>query len=200
MPTMLETVLVGQDRQHALEPLVGKLDHSAALLANQMFVIGLGGHRLVPFEAFAELLGPYQSTLHQEVQRAIHGGHSHLLATLLQLPSNRLHRQVVLGEEDHLGHQLALAGNWLTVLAEMSSETFEKGSSFSLIEAGHRTRQEPAEVKRTTGPELPTLEGVRRRSGARRPGGRGSGLPPARYPHPESSRQTFRAPCPVWRG
>jgi hypothetical protein len=142
MATMLKTVLIGQDWEHPLEPLIGELDDSAALLANQMLVIGLGRHRLVPFKAFPELLGSDQSALHQEVQRAIHGGHSDLLAALLQLPSNRLDRQVVLGEENYLGHQLALAGNWLTVLAEVSSETFEKGGSFSLIEAGHWTLHE----------------------------------------------------------
>src|SRR3954470_19179953 len=36
VPAMLETVFIGQHRQHALEPLVGKLHHSAALLANQV--------------------------------------------------------------------------------------------------------------------------------------------------------------------
>ena len=41
VPLVLEAVLVGDDRQHALEPLVLELDHPAAPLADQMLVVGL---------------------------------------------------------------------------------------------------------------------------------------------------------------
>jgi hypothetical protein len=39
MPLMLKTMLVCENRQHALESLIGELHHPATSLANQMLVI-----------------------------------------------------------------------------------------------------------------------------------------------------------------
>ena len=122
VPPMLKAMLVGKDREHSLEPLVREFDHSAAPLADQVLMRGLGRNRLVALEPLAEFMGPDQPALDQEVEGTVHRRQADVLTALLELASNGINGEVVFGEEHHLGHQIALAGDRLTVLAEMSPE------------------------------------------------------------------------------
>ena len=47
---------------------------------------------------------------------------------------------VVFGEEDDLGYQVALAGDRLMVFPEVTAKALGMGRGFRLIEAGHRPR------------------------------------------------------------
>ena len=135
---MLKAMLVGQDRQHPLQPLVGELHDPAAALANEVLVVRLGRHGLVPLEAFAEVMGPYQTTLDQEIEGTVDGGGSHPLSPLFQLPADRVDGEVFRRQEDDLGHQIALPSDRLVMLPKMTAKTFGVGRGFRLIEAGHR--------------------------------------------------------------
>jgi hypothetical protein len=64
MALVLELMLVGNDGQHALETLVLELDHRTAAKADEMLVMGLLRHRLIPLEALAEIVRPDQSAPH----------------------------------------------------------------------------------------------------------------------------------------
>ncbi len=119
---MLEPVLVCQNRQHPLETLVGKLDDSAATLADQVLVICLGGHRLIAFEPFAKVVGPGQATLHQKLERAVHRCGTNPLTLLPELSTDSFHGQVILGKKEYLRNKVALASDWLVVFPEMAAE------------------------------------------------------------------------------
>jgi hypothetical protein len=56
MALVLESVLVGQDRQHSLQPLIGKLHYSAATLANEVLMVAGRHHGLISFESFAKVV------------------------------------------------------------------------------------------------------------------------------------------------
>ena len=126
MAAVLETMLICQDRQHALEALVGKLDHPAAALADEVLVICLRGHRLVTPESLAEFMGPHQTAFYQEVKGPVHGSSSHPLAPMLELSKNGIDREVVLGTKYDLSYQVALAGHRLVVLPKVTTKSFEK--------------------------------------------------------------------------
>ena len=103
-----------------------------------MLVVRLRGHRLVALEPLAELMGPHQPALHQQIQGAIHRRRADSLSLLLQLAADGLNREVVFGQEHDLGYQVSLAGNRLVVLAKVTAKALEKGRSFGLIEVCHR--------------------------------------------------------------
>jgi hypothetical protein len=110
MPAVLETVFIGQHREHALQSFVSEFDHLPTPLADQMLVIGIGGNRFVSFESFTELMGADQSALHQEIQRPVYGGQADLLPPLLELAPDPFHGGVVVGEKYDLSYQVSLAG------------------------------------------------------------------------------------------
>jgi hypothetical protein len=95
--SVLEAVFVGQNRKHALEPFVGELHHPATPLTDEVFVIILAGDGLIPLEPLSELVGAHQPALHQEIERAVHRSGSHSLSGFLELPSNGIDGEVVLG-------------------------------------------------------------------------------------------------------
>lgn len=134
---MLKTVLVGQDRQHPLQPLVGELHYPAASLADQVLMIRLRRHGLVAFETLAEVMGPHEATLDQKIQGAVDGGGAHPLSPMLQLSADGFDRQVFFGEENDLGYEIALAGDRLTMFPKMTAKALGMGGGFCLIEAGH---------------------------------------------------------------
>jgi len=127
MPLVLEAVLVGQDGEHALQPLVGEFHDPATALADEVLVVGLCRHRLVPLETFAEVVGSHQPAFYQQVERSVHGGGTHPLALLLELPTNRLDGKVISREEYNLCHEIALTGNRLVVFPEVTAEALGVG-------------------------------------------------------------------------
>jgi hypothetical protein len=137
MTAMVKPVLISHHRQHPLEPLIGELDHSAASLADQVFVIRLRGHRLIALEAFAELMGPYQTALHQQVERPVHRRQAYLLSLLPELTTDSFDREMFLGAEEDLGNDVALAGYRLVVLPEVTAKLVEESRALCLIETGH---------------------------------------------------------------
>ena len=160
---VLEAVLVGDDRQHPLEPLVLELDHAAAALADQVLVVGLRRHRLVALEPLAEVVRAHQAALDQHLERAVDGGGADVLAALLERAADAFDRGMVVGEEDDLGDEVALAGDGLAVLAEIAAEALEEGRALVASEAGHRRRgREPALGRHRAG------AAARRRCGAAR--------------------------------
>jgi hypothetical protein len=150
MPPVLEPVLVSEHRQHTFQSLVGELHDAAAPLANEVLVIGLSRHWLVPLEPLAEFVGPHQAAFHHEVQRAVHGGHSYPLTPVLELAPDPLDREMILRKEHDLCNEVPLASDGLMVLSEMSAKSLEKGRSFGLIQARHRREHRPKGGKRTT--------------------------------------------------
>jgi hypothetical protein len=99
MSPVLESVLVGQNRQHPLQPFVGKFHHSAAALADEMFVITLRDRRLVALESLAKLVSAHEAAFDQEVEGAIDSGHAHPLPLAFQLPPDAVNREVILGNK-----------------------------------------------------------------------------------------------------
>ncbi|HET6795752.1 MAG TPA: hypothetical protein VFH40_01220 [Gemmatimonadales bacterium] len=137
MTAVVKPVLISHHRQHPLETLVGELDDSAAPLANQVFVIRLRGHGLIPLEPFAELMRPYQAALHQQIECPVHGRQADLFSLLFELATDSLDRDMFLRAEDDLGNDVALAGYRLVVLPEMTAKLVKKSRALCLIEAGH---------------------------------------------------------------
>jgi len=138
MAPMLKAMLIGEHWQHSLQSFVGKLDHPPAAFTNEVFMIGLRDCRLVAFEPLAEFVGADQPAFQQQVEGAIDGGHADSLPPTLQLAPNAFDREVVLGQEDDLSDEIALAGERLMMLSEMSAEALEKSRPFSLVQACHR--------------------------------------------------------------
>jgi hypothetical protein len=85
----------------------------------------VGRHRLIALEPLAEIVRADQTALQQKIEGAIHGCRSHPLTLLPELAADRFHREVVFREKDDLGHQVALAGDWLVVLAEVTAKALE---------------------------------------------------------------------------
>ena len=160
---VLEGVLVGDARQHPLEPLVLELDHVAAPLADQVLVVRLRRHRLVALEAFAEVVRPHEAALHQHLERAVDGGGADGFVTLSQAADDGVHRGMVFGEEDDLGDEVALAGDRQAVIAEVAAETVEERGSLRPSEGGHR-RPRRASPRGTRSPATPAWAAARRRS------------------------------------
>ena len=96
MPSMLEAMFVCQNREHALEPFIGELHYPATPLTDEVFVIALARHGLVALKPLAELLGPHQTALYQQIQRPVDGRSSYPLSSFFQLPSNGIDGEVVL--------------------------------------------------------------------------------------------------------
>lgn len=82
VPPMLEAVLIGQHREHALQSVIGEFNDPAATFADQMLVVCLGQHWLISLEALAEFVGAHQAALHQKVERAVYRGGADLLPLL----------------------------------------------------------------------------------------------------------------------
>lgn len=138
MALMLEAVLIRQNRQHPLQPLVGEFHHPAAPLADQMFVVRLRRHWLVPLEPLTEVVGPHQAALHQKIQGTVDGGGAHPLSPLFQLPADGIDGQMLRRQKDNLGYEIALAGDRLMMLPKVTAKPLGVGRSFCLTEAGHR--------------------------------------------------------------
>src|SRR6185503_595525 len=170
MPPVLEPLLVGKDREHPLETLIGELHQLAALLADQMFVVGLSSPGLEALEAFTELMSSDQSALDQEVEGAVHGGQANPLAALMELAPDTFYREMIVRMEDDLSHQVPLAGDRLVVLPKVTTEPFAKGRSVCLIQTSHGEQRRERSWRRTRTRELPRSAGVRRPAGLEPPG------------------------------
>src|SRR5687768_11282436 len=124
---MLEAMLVGENRQHALETLVGEFDNPAAALADEVLVIRLSRHGLVAFEALAEIVRSHQAALNQKVERAVHRGSAYPLPLLLQLAPNSLDGEVIFREKYDLCYDIALTGNRLVMFPKVAAEALGVG-------------------------------------------------------------------------
>jgi hypothetical protein len=138
MALVLEAVLVRQDRQHSLQTLVGEFHYFPASLANEMLVVGMRHHRLVPLESFAKVVSSHQAAFDQKIERAINCGSAHPFPLLLELSPDRLDGEMVVSEKDDSGDEIALPGDGLVMLAEVTAETIEMGRCLSPIEVSHR--------------------------------------------------------------
>jgi hypothetical protein len=137
MAAVLKAVFVGQNRQHPLQAFVGKLDHPAAALADEVLMVTLGDRGLVSLETLAKFMRADQPAFHQEIEGAVNGGHSHLLALALQLAANALDREVTLGKKDDLSNEIPLTGERLMMFPEIAMEALEKSRSLSLVQSCH---------------------------------------------------------------
>jgi hypothetical protein len=135
---MLKTMLIGQNRQHSLQPLIGELHYPAAPLTDQMFVVRLRRHGLVALESLTEVMGPNQAALNQKIQGTVDSGGAHPLSPLLQLSADCFDRQMFVCEEDDLSHEIALAGDRLMMFPKVTAEALGMGGGFCLIQTGHR--------------------------------------------------------------
>ena len=138
VPAMLKALFVREHRKHPFQPFVSELDNPAAPFADQVLVVGLRCHWLVTLEALPKLVRPHQTALDQQIQSAIHRSGAYGLTLLFELPLDPVDRQVVLGPKYDLGNEIALAGDRLVVLPEVTAESIEKGCSLGLIEMGHQ--------------------------------------------------------------
>ncbi len=68
-----EPVFIRYQRLHAFDSFVGKLDHLAALDANQMFVMILGFVGFVTLEALSKIMFLNHSSSHKQFERSVHG-------------------------------------------------------------------------------------------------------------------------------
>ena len=89
-------------------------------------------HRLVALEALAEVVRPDQAALDQHIERAVDGGGADPLAPLLEHAPDAVDRKVIVGEEDDLGDEIALAGDRLVMVAEVPAEALEEGRALCL--------------------------------------------------------------------
>src|SRR5262245_1524248 len=103
--------------------------------------MGLLRHRLVPLEAFAEIVCPDQSAPHQHIQRAIDGRGSYLLAFILEQTLNCLDREMLVRHEHGLSDEISLAGDRKMVIAEMPAKPLQQRRSFTFTESGHRLEE-----------------------------------------------------------
>ena len=102
-----------------------------------MFVVRLRRHGLVALEALAEVVRPHQAALDQKIQGAVDRGGAHPPSPLLQFSADCFDRQMFLGEEDDLGHEIALAGDRLMMFPKVTAKALRVGCGFCLIETGH---------------------------------------------------------------
>jgi hypothetical protein len=149
---MLESMFISEHGKHPLQSLVGELHDATTSLADQVLVVRLGRDRLVSLEPLAKLVSSHQPALYQEVQGAIHRGHTDLFAAIPELAANPLDREVVLRKKDHLGDEISLASDGLVVLPEMPAESLEERRSLRLIQASHWGENGTEPWKRTMYP------------------------------------------------
>src|SRR3954453_1444653 len=149
MPPVLKPLLVRKDREHPLETFVGELHHLAALLADQVLVVGLSGPGLEAPEAFTELMSPDQSALDQKVEGPVHGGQADPLTALIELAPNALYREMIVRMKDDLRHQIPLAGDRLMGLPKGTAEPFEKGRCVRPIQTSHGAQRRGRRWRRT---------------------------------------------------
>jgi hypothetical protein len=165
MTLVLKGVLVGDNRQHALQSLILELDHSAAPLANQVLVMRLGRHRLEALESLTEVMRPNQPALQEDVQSSIDRSGTHPLAFLAEPATNAIDREMIFGQQDSFGYQVALSGDRQPMISKETAETLKEGGPLTPIEVGH------GRTLRTRWQAAPGRAGVRRRCA--------SGLPAA---------------------
>jgi hypothetical protein len=134
---MLKAVLIRQNRQHPLQPFVRELDYPPAALADEMFVVTLGNCRLVTLESLPKLVSPNHSAFHQKVQGPVDSSHPYPLPLPLQLATNALDGEVILGKKHDLGDEIPLAGERLMMFPKVAVEALEKSRSLSLIQSCH---------------------------------------------------------------
>lgn len=160
---VLKRVLVGNHREHALQAFILELDHSAAALADEMLVMSLSRHGLVPLEALAEVMGAHQSALQQDIQSPVDCGGANPLALFSEPATNTLDREVIVGQQDGLCYEVSLSGDRQSMISKKAAETFKEGGPLTSIEVSHdqawqtklRARRTKAAVRHRSASGLP---------------------------------------------
>ena len=134
-----EAVLVGDEAEHAVHPLVGEFGHGPALEADEMAVLVVGRARLEAAGAVAEIVGPGDPGLDQQVEGAVERRRPDPVAPALEEPLQSLDRQVLVGGEEGRGHDVPLTRHRKTTRTEPGAELFQKRARVVLREA-HRGR------------------------------------------------------------
>src|SRR5690348_4326232 len=120
-----ELHLLREQRDHSLEPIVGKLRHLTTRRADTMLVRLAGRERLVPLEPLAEVVLLRQAGADQEVERPINRGRPDR-DPLGHPPAHLLGRQVLTREEYRFGHRQPLLRRRQVVLRQMAAEFRQK--------------------------------------------------------------------------
>ena len=135
---MLKTMLVSQNRQHPLQTFVREFYYPATAFTDQVLVVRLPRHRLIPLEALTKVMGSDQPALEKKLKCAVHSGGTHPLALQLQFFSNGFYRQVLVRMKHDLRDEIPLARDRLMVLPEMTAKAFGVSGSLPFIQSGHR--------------------------------------------------------------
>ena len=91
-------------------------------------VVGLAREAvLIALEALSEVVLLHQPALHQEIQGAVDGGLPDSFARLAEAPLDVVHREVLVGAEDGVGHRLPLRGDGEPLLAQVAPEEANEG-------------------------------------------------------------------------
>jgi hypothetical protein len=137
VPLVLEAMLVREHRQHALQSLIGELDHPPTSLADQVLMAGLRSHGLVALESFSEVVGPHQPTLDEQLEGPIYRRRAHLLALVPQLTTDCFDGEMVIGQEDDLRDEVSGPCDGLVVFTKVTAEALGVGGGLCPIQSGH---------------------------------------------------------------
>src|SRR5688572_291665 len=130
---MAEAVLIGNHGEHALQPFVREFDHPSAAYADEMLVMFLARRPLEPPEALAELVGPDEARLHEEIQRAVDRRRADPFAARPELRRDGAGGFVPVGAEHELGDEVPRMGHREPLLPEPAPEALEKPATLRAI-------------------------------------------------------------------
>ena len=102
-------------------------DH-AALQTDQVLVHRVARQPvLVALEALAEVVLLDEPAAHEEIQRAVDGRLADALSAAPEILLDVLHREVLVGGEDHLGDRLALVRHRQAEVPQVAAEQLGEG-------------------------------------------------------------------------
>ena len=126
MPVKEEPRLIGHHRQQSLQSLGGEFSHGAAPVADEVPMIEPPRHRLEPTKPLTEVVDADESTLDQQVERAIKRSGPDGRTTGLESAGQCLCGGMTIGAEDRRGHRLARAGDREPVIPQPAAETLQE--------------------------------------------------------------------------
>ena len=125
-PLVLKVMFVRGHPKDPLQTVVAELDHAPTAAAHEvgMFARVLG--RLVPLEAFAEVMLPDQAALDQGLDGSVERRQANRLAPLRQPPPEDVDRGMIPAVEQHLGHHHPLPGDREPAVPEIAPEPIDQ--------------------------------------------------------------------------